>query len=105
MFDYDKKWESDRGFKFYDYNHPTTFEGDLESTFDMVVVDPPFITREVWELYTKTAFYLLKENPTFNAPSGLFLGTTVVENKEMIEELLGGKPTAFQPSIPNLVYQ
>jgi len=77
----------------------------LESSFDMVVVDPPFITREVWERYAETSKFLLKEAPAFNAPGGMFLGTTVVENKDMINELLGGIPCAFQPSIPNLVYQ
>jgi len=81
------------------------FDGDLKGTFDMVVVDPPYITREVWEKYTETSNFLLKEKPAFNSKSGIFLGTTVVENKEMIEELLAGKPTKFQPSIPNLVYQ
>ena len=30
VFDYDRKWENDRGFLFYDYNKPTTFEGDLK---------------------------------------------------------------------------
>ena len=106
VFDYDRKWENDKGFVFYDFNSPTTFTGqDLESKFDMVVIDPPFITREVWEKYAETSKFLLKEEPKAGNLSGLFLGTTVVENASMIEELLGGLPTAFQPNIPNLVYQ
>ena len=100
----------------------------------MVVVDPPFITREVWEKYAETSNFLLKEKPAYNSESGMFLGTTVAENKEMIDELLEvsvlllhvscgssiltsqphtfaqihftqGKPCMFKPSIPNLVYQ
>jgi hypothetical protein len=49
VFDYDKKWESDRGFVFYDFNDQETLPKELHNTFDLVVIDPPFITREVWE--------------------------------------------------------
>ena len=131
--DYDKKWADDRGFVFYDFNAPATFDdGSLLSSFDMVVIDPPFITREVWEKYTESAIALLKEKPAFGAASGVVLGTTVAEvslvtcheavnktiylylsrslplflqNAPFMEELLGCKPQSFKPSIPNLVYQ
>jgi hypothetical protein len=33
---------------------------ELVGTFDFVVVDPPFITREVWELYAETVKLLLR---------------------------------------------
>jgi hypothetical protein len=36
---------------------------------------------------------------------GLVLLTTILENAPLLEELLGVKPNAFRPSIPNLVYQ
>jgi hypothetical protein len=39
----------------------------------------------------------------------LYLGkailTTIEENKNLLFELFQARPTAFQPSIPNLVYQ
>jgi hypothetical protein len=31
---------------------------------DMVVIDPPFITEEVWRKYSNTAHLLLKEGST-----------------------------------------
>ena len=65
----------------------------------MVVIDPPFITREVWEQYTKASELLLKPE------GGLVLGSTIDENKEFMKELLGCSPQKFRPSIPNLVYQ
>ncbi|GMH49653.1 hypothetical protein TL16_g00575 [Triparma laevis f. inornata] len=108
VMDYDKKWESDRGFVFYDFNKPADFGSKTEElikSFDLVVIDPPFITREVWEKYTESAHALLKENPTFNAESGQVIGTTVAENAPFMEELLGCKAQKFRPSIPNLVYQ
>jgi EEF1A lysine methyltransferase 1 len=67
--------------------------------FDVAVIDPPFITEEVWRLYAVTARALLK-------PSGRVICTTVAENASLIEELFpGAKRTDFQPSIPHLVYQ
>ena len=92
VMDYDKKWSSDRGFVFYDFNAPSSFDPpSLKNSFDMVVIDPPFITREVWEKYTESAVALLKEKPAAGAKSGLVLGTTVAENAPFMEELLGCK--------------
>ena len=101
MFDYDKKWESDPGFVFYDYNKPDEVPESLKGTFDMVVVDPPFIVREVWEKYAITSKLLLKKD------GGKMILTTVMENEAMLKEILGESVTtqAFMPSIPNLVYQ
>lgn len=33
------------------------------------------------------------------------LGTTIAENAQLLAELFGAVPSAFQPSIPHLVYQ
>ena len=69
----------------------------MHHTFDMCVIDPPFITREVWEKYTEAAKLLMKED-------GKLLCSTIDENKEFMGELLDVKPAVFRPSIPNLVY-
>ena len=98
VFDYDKKWTSDRGFVFYDFNDPTGLPAHLLGKCDMVVIDPPFITHEVWRKYAESSKLLLRSG-------GKALGTTIFENAELLQELLQLKPTNFQPSIPNLVYQ
>jgi EEF1A lysine methyltransferase 1 len=49
VFDFDQKFNKDPGFVFYDFNKPEDIPAELHSYFDMVVIDPPFITREVWE--------------------------------------------------------
>jgi hypothetical protein len=64
----------------------------------MVVIDPPFITREVWEKYAEISKLLLKQE------GGMALLSTIDENEEMIGELMGAKRRTFRPSIPNLVY-
>ena len=95
----------------------------------MVVIDPPFITREVWVQYAKTAELLLRKDEVSGMFTGRVICTTIAENEEMIGELfsflldeerdaeegtaegIGGVPKAgvlsvkFRPSIPNLVYQ
>ncbi|CAM9116743.1 unnamed protein product [Ascophyllum nodosum] len=66
----------------------------------MVVVDPPFITREVWEQYAAAARLLLRPGG-----AGRVLCSTISENASSMNELLGATPCKFKPSIPNLVYQ
>ena len=70
----------------------------MKAMFDMVVIDPPFITREVWEKYAEAAKYLLQDE------GGKVLLSTIDENEAMIKELLGAEKKMFRPSIPNLVY-
>uniref|UniRef100_A0A7S1G4D1 Uncharacterized protein n=1 Tax=Bicosoecida sp. CB-2014 TaxID=1486930 RepID=A0A7S1G4D1_9STRA len=117
VFDLDTQWEKDPGFVRYDFNEPENFPEELRHAFDMIVVDPPFITREVWEKYATTMRLLAKERSgevdtgaggeeeKKDEPPCRFLVSTIAENAEMMEELLGVKPQAFKPSIPNLVYQ
>lgn len=71
---------------------------DLHHSFDVCVIDPPFITREVWEKYAITARLLLK-------PEGKLILSSIMENAAMLNELLGVHPVAFKPSIPHLIYQ
>ena len=99
-FDLDTQWQKEPGYVCYDFNKPIGFEGadELKGTFDMVIIDPPFITREVWEKYTTTAKALLK-------PGGKVLASTIQENAPLMKELLGVTPQVFMPSIPTLVYQ
>ena len=71
----------------------------------MAVIDPPFITREVWSKYTDAVKLLLKKDENGENFKGNLLCSTIEENKEFMKELLDVDPIAFRPSIPNLVYQ
>ena len=73
-------------------------------SFDMVVVDPPFITREVWEKYTVAVKMLLPVDENGKILGNIFC-STIDENKDFMKELLDVDPIVFRPSIPNLVYQ
>lgn len=45
---------------YFDFNKPDDIPSELLGTFDMVVVDPPFITEEVWRKYGASSNLLLK---------------------------------------------
>lgn len=98
VFDYDDQWADKPGFVKYDFNQPEDVPTALRETFDFIIIDPPFITHEVWAKYAATVKLLLK-------PNGKVLCTTIDENRGIMEEHFGAKPVQFRPSIPNLVYQ
>ncbi|KAF0716200.1 Aste57867_2971 [Aphanomyces stellatus] len=82
----------------YDFHDPVNFAASFQQHFDFVVIDPPFITEEVWTKYTTSAQFLL-------AAQGKLLLTTIAENHSMMQRLLKCSLQRFQPSIPHLVYQ
>mmetsp|Transcript_25546 Transcript_25546/g.87511 ORF Transcript_25546/g.87511 Transcript_25546/m.87511 type:complete len:193 (-) Transcript_25546:562-1140(-) len=99
LFDLDEQWAKLPTFVKYDFQKPEeNIPKEIYGTFDYVVIDPPFITRECWELFAKTAKLLLREG-------GKVLLSTVWENADMLKEVIGVERRAFQPSIPHLVYQ
>merc|ERR1711907_317965 len=104
VLDFDAQWAGDPGFTHYDFNAPSDIAEELHHVFDLVVIDPPFITREVWQQYAVTARLLLWEGVDEDGtPHGRLLCTTVRENRAMMNELLQVTPCTFRPSIPNLV--
>ena len=80
---FDQAFNKDANYVFYDFNRPEDLPEELHGKFTMVVIDPPFITREVWEKYAQAAKILLKPE------GGLVLGSTIDENEGFMQELLG----------------
>lgn len=58
---YDTVWSDDRGYVKYDFNAAEVIPAEHLGTFDLVVIDPPFITEEVWRKYAVTAQLLLRK--------------------------------------------
>ena len=98
-------------FVHYDYNEPERVPMQFMGHFDYVVVDPPFITEEVWRKYAQTVKFILNTgtgpNASVNGGSGKVMFTSVLENHNMLETVndLPLYIADFMPSIPNLVYQ
>ena len=60
-FKFDEVWQNDRGFVKYDFNAPNLLPTELANSFDVIVIDPPFITEEVWRKYAISGHFLLKK--------------------------------------------
>lgn len=88
-------WKDDRGFVYYDFNKPEELREDLIKSFDLVVVDPPFITEEVWQKYATSCKILLKEgiDEETGSPNGKAILTTIYENRTFLKALLDAEPT------------
>lgn len=94
----DTQWERYPNFVMWDYKQPVAIDPTMYHQFDCVVIDPPFVTSEVWANYAEAALLLLKDG-------GKIILSTIPENAKMLKEMLKVEAQAFQPSIPHLVYQ
>mmetsp|Transcript_25807 Transcript_25807/g.42382 ORF Transcript_25807/g.42382 Transcript_25807/m.42382 type:complete len:186 (+) Transcript_25807:109-666(+) len=102
LFDIDERFSPEKNFVPYDFNSPERLPSVLQGSFDVVVIDPPFITHEVWKKYAQAARLLLVGPPSSD---GKIILTTIQENEETLKDLMGVTRRHFLPSIPNLVYQ
>src|SRR6056300_355147 len=100
LLDYDTTLSSQncKSYVFYDFNYPTSIDANLRGLFDVIVIDPPFISQSVWKSYAITVTLLAKEGAHI-------ICTTVAENEALMERLFMCQKNKFQPSIPNLTYQ
>lgn len=73
--DFDTSFSKDPNFVFYDFNHPDKIPEELHHQFHLVVIDPPFITEEVWQKYQEASKLLLVEE------GGHALLSTIDENE------------------------
>lgn len=67
----------DGRFVFFDFNHPENIPKKYEGYFDMLVIDPPYVTKEVWEKYAEAIKFIL-------SPEGKIILSTLDENKDFI---------------------
>jgi hypothetical protein len=98
LFDYDEKFASDPLFVFFDFHHVDKIPPQYHHQFDYIVIDPPFITEDVWQCYTNATKLLM-------APNAKILLSSIPENAEMLSNMLDVHICNFRPSIPNLIYQ
>ncbi|BBN03583.1 EEF1A lysine methyltransferase 1 [Marchantia polymorpha subsp. ruderalis] len=79
-------------FVFYDYNRPTDVPPTLREACQIVVADPPYLSRECLEKTVQTMKYLSKSPDT--SPMMILTGAVQREN---ISELLQARPCRFRP--------
>ena len=68
LFDLDPQWTNLDNYVIYDFNKPDELPEELAADFDYAVIDPPFITHEVWALYAVATRKLLKPGGKYVVP-------------------------------------
>jgi 16S rRNA G966 N2-methylase RsmD len=93
LFEFDERWSQDAraiggqgAFRFFDYNELQPLE-QWRGSFDLLVIDPPYIDRKVWRAYIAAASLLLSN-------AGELLLTTVAEREEELTQLVSKMPQA-----------
>uniref|UniRef100_A0A914VAB6 Protein-lysine N-methyltransferase n=1 Tax=Plectus sambesii TaxID=2011161 RepID=A0A914VAB6_9BILA len=87
------KYGNERAF-FYDYRQPLDLPADLRNSFDLIIVDPPFLAEECVVKVAQTVRWLSKPNAKIIACSGAIM-------EELFGRLLGVKRRQFQPTHKN----
>lgn len=53
LLEYDKRFEQyGSDYTFYDYNHPEELPSELKHSYKVIVVDPPYLVREILQSLT-----------------------------------------------------
>ncbi|GFY98016.1 nucleic acid binding / methyltransferase [Actinidia rufa] len=92
LLEYDKRFQQyGSEFTFYDYNQPEELPSSLKSAYEIVVADPPYLSKECLEKVTQTVSFLMRPGKSY-----LLLLTGEVQ-KDRAAELLGLYPCGFRP--------
>jgi 16S rRNA G966 N2-methylase RsmD len=120
LFDFDENFAktAPNNFVHYNFYEASKIPKEFHHSFDYVVIDPPFITEEVWKLYADAAKLLLIEGnesisvttednliKEITVPKGKLLLSTIPENFAYLKQIMDVDLCKFRPSIPNLIYQ
>ncbi|KAK6126579.1 hypothetical protein DH2020_039690 [Rehmannia glutinosa] len=92
LLEFDKRFEQyGTEFTFYDYNQPEDLPSSLKHSFQIVVADPPYLSKECLEKVAETIRFLSRPGEPY-----LLLLTGEVQ-KDLAAELLGLRPCGFRP--------
>mmetsp|Transcript_23818 Transcript_23818/g.31000 ORF Transcript_23818/g.31000 Transcript_23818/m.31000 type:complete len:218 (-) Transcript_23818:486-1139(-) len=99
LFDLDEQWSTSvANFRKFDFNDGA-IESSMRHSFDCCVIDPPFITKDVWQRYAMAARTALVRK------GGKLILTTVAENEAMLCSVFGTdlaanlRRTEFMPAM------
>ncbi|VDO08023.1 unnamed protein product [Brugia timori] len=94
LFEYDRRFETKFAKEFvrYDYRKPLTIPQLYHNTFDLIVIDPPFLSDECLIKVAQTVRLLSRDSTT-----KLLICTGLVMAK-LVERLFHARKCKFQPS-------
>ena len=103
LLDLDTQWSGEPNFVVYDYNNPENIPENIHHTFDCVVMDPPFITHEVWNQYAAAAKLLLApEGELCVKPCMATTPAQCISSKHVLLHVLFSKRSRFCSAISQL---
>ncbi|KGN48324.1 EEF1A lysine methyltransferase 1 [Cucumis sativus] len=92
LLEYDKRFSQHGSeFTFYDYNEPEELPMELKHNFQIIVADPPYLSKECLEKVTHTISFLAQHSESY-----LLLLTGEVQ-AERAAELMGFHTCGFRP--------
>lgn len=97
LFEFDERFITKYGqdrVVFYDYRQPLALPESLRNSFDLIVVDPPFLAEECVVKVAQTVRWLSKPSAKIIACSGAVM-------EELYGRLLGVKRCRFRPMHKN----
>jgi hypothetical protein len=68
LFEYDKRFldaYTDKYFEFYDYNQPLNVDDSNRNKYNLMIVDPPYLSEECLGKILETVKYMAVSNTTF----------------------------------------
>ncbi|KAG6512992.1 EEF1A lysine methyltransferase 1-like [Zingiber officinale] len=96
LLEYDERFgQYGSDFVFYDYNQPEELPSSLKHSCQIIVVDPPYLSKECLEKVAQTIFLLARPDDSF-----LLLLTGAIQ-KERAAKLLKAHPCGFKPQHAN----
>jgi len=97
LFEFDRQWDGDEGFIFYDCYKPTDLSDTLYAQFDFLIADPPKLTREVLENYAATIKLLA-------APQAKIVFSTMEAHSGLMLDMLSLFPRTYRPFLPGFAW-
>eukprot|EP00250_Pteridium_aquilinum_P006279 c16229_g1_i2 orf=150-872(-) len=96
LFEYDERFQRyGSDFTFYDYNFPERLPEKHHHAFQVVVADPPYLSKECIEKTAQTMKLMAKDGQS------CFLLLTGAVQHDHARDLLGARPCVFRPSHHN----
>ncbi|XP_024357209.1 uncharacterized protein [Physcomitrium patens] len=98
LYEYDQRFEKyGSKFTFYDYNAPLDVPPEHRKAFQILVADPPYLSKECLEKTVETMRYIAADSES----SPTFMVLTGAVQEDRVWDLLKGRPCVFRPEHRN----
>mmetsp|Transcript_17453 Transcript_17453/g.24219 ORF Transcript_17453/g.24219 Transcript_17453/m.24219 type:complete len:223 (-) Transcript_17453:86-754(-) len=87
LFEYDKRFQVyGEQFVFYDVNDPQNLPSNFANAFDVILLDPPFLSEECFKKALQTLHYLAKPETNIIVLTGSVMGPLLLSSVKNLTE-------------------